>query len=357
MSDTTGFTSVSSSSRQPLLRVFLPTYRRPTLLPRALQSLLAQSLGDWICEVHNDDPNDPLPGNLVRSLGDARIELRQHERNIGANATFNLFYRPCAEPFYCLLEDDNWWEPEFLEVMIAAMRSRPQVAMAWCNQRIWEELPDGSWRDSGRLVNAMKTSSEPYLVEFGQFRQMAGALHGNGAMIMRSRPGETYEVPADWPFAAVEPFRERMMRHPLLFVPRPLAAYCQTIGTARAESRADWITAQTILATTFLKHCGYSDAELAAFFVMARRMRPPLTTAMLLAAVMERQNWHLLRHSRPVDWFVLLRGLMRRPQVFCAVLQSPRRHPAWWDLLDRYTSARFDELGSCCKQPLSLGSA
>lgn len=346
MLDTTGFTSVSSSDRRPLVRVFLPTYRRPALLPRALQSLLAQSLGDWTCEVHNDDPNDAAPASLVRSLGDARIELRQHERNIGANATFNLFYGSCAEPFYCLLEDDNWWEPEFLEVMIAAMRSRPQVAMAWCNQRIWEELPDGTWRDTGRFVNPAKESAAPEPVEFGRFQQMAGALHSNGAMIVRSRAGETYEVPIDWPFAAVEPFRERMIRHPLLFVSRPLAAYCQTIGTARSESRADWITAQTILATTFLKHCCYSDADLAAFFIAARHLRPPLTTAMLLAAAMEPRNRGLLRHSRPVDWFVLLRGLVRRPQVFWAVMQSRRRHPDWWNLLDQYTAARFEELGS-----------
>lgn len=336
---------MSNGDQQTQVRVFVPTYRRPALLPRALKSLLAQTFGGWKCELHNDDPDDPFPAQLVKSLGDSRIELRQHERNIGANATFNLFYRPTVEEeFYCLLEDDNWWEPEFLEVMVAEMRSHPRVVMAWCNQKIWEELPDGSWRDTGRLVNAVEGISRPQLVEFGQFRQVMGALHGNGAMIVRSSAGQTYEVPTDWPFVAVEPFRERMMQHPLLFVPRSLAVYSKTIGTARSERLADWITVQTILAATFLKHCRFPASSFGALFAAARKMRPPLTTVMILTALVETRCRHVLRHSRPVDWFLFLRGFIRRPHVFWEVIESRWRHPDWWSLLDHYTAARFEEL-------------
>jgi hypothetical protein len=338
---------------QAQVRVFVPTYRRHALLPRALQSLLAQTFEEWICEVHNDDPLDPFPAELVKALGDKRITLHDHERNIGASATFNLFYRPTAEPFYCLLEDDNWWEPEFLEVMVAEMQSRPQATMAWCNQKVWEELPDHSWRDTGLLVNVAEQPCRPRLVEFGGFRQMAGALHGNGAMLMRSRPAESYELPLDWPFALVEPFRERMMRHPLLYVPKPLAVFCRTRQTARAESRAEWAVAQTLLAATFLKHCHYSDAHVSEWFAQARRMRPPLTTTMMLAALIEPSCRPLLRHSRPSDWLLLFRGLVRRPNLFWQVIRSRRRHPDWWSLLDRFSAARFAEHRlDCARSPL-----
>jgi glycosyltransferase involved in cell wall biosynthesis len=334
---------VFEGDQKAQVRVFLPTYHRPALLPRALESLLAQTFVDWKCEVHNDDPNDLLPAELVRTLGDPRIELHNHERNLGANATFNLFYRPTVETYYSLLEDDNWWEPEFLEIMVAEMRSHPHVVMAWCNQKIYEELPHGSWRDTGQLVNAAEDLSVPQIVKFGHFRQMMGALHGNGAMIMRSRAGETYEVPADWPFVAIEPFRERMMQYPLLFVPRPLAVFCKTLQTGRSESLREWATVQTILAATFLKYCSYSDACLTGFFAQARIMRPPLTTAMILAGLMETRCRRLLPHSRPIDWFLLFRGLVRRPRLFWDVMQSRRRHPDWWSLLDRYSAARFEE--------------
>lgn len=338
-----GFASVLGPDSRARVRVFLPTYRRPKLLPRALDSLLAQTFTAWECEVHNDDPNDAFPGRLIDSIGDRRIRLHQHRRNMGANATFNLIYRPVAEDFYSLLEDDNWWEPQFLETMVGELRRRPDVLMAWCNQKIWQELPDGTWRDTGRFVHPAPESAAPESLEFGGFQQMFGALHSNGAMLMRSRPGESYEVPVDWPFAAIEPFRERMMPHPLLFVAKPLAVYCQTRETARSEGRADWLTAQTVLGATFLKHCRYGRADLAAFFAAARRLTPPLTTPLILAAAMQPHGRRLFRHSRPVDWFVLLRGIVRRPQVLWAVLQSRRRHPDWWNLLDRHTAARFEE--------------
>src|ERR1700739_258820 len=52
-----GFPRVLGGNSQAQVRVFVPTYRRPKLLPRALDSLLAQTFTEWECEVHNDDPN------------------------------------------------------------------------------------------------------------------------------------------------------------------------------------------------------------------------------------------------------------------------------------------------------------
>lgn len=325
------------------VRVFVPTYRRPALLPRALASLLRQTFTEWTCEVHNDDPKDPFPGELVRTLADRRISLHNHMRNLGANATFNLFYRSTAEPFYCLLEDDNWWEPEFLQTMVAAMRAHPQAVMAWCSQKIWEELPDGSWRDTGVLANTIDDCSSLGLVEFGDFRQIMGALHGHGAMLMRSRPGELYQVPADWPLVAIEPLRERMMRHPLLYVSKPLASFCRTQQTARSESRVEWAVVQTILAATFLKHCGFSQVRLGELFAEARSTRPPATTPILLATLIQPVCRRMVCHSKPFDWLLLLRGLVRRPQAFAQVLRSRHYHPDWWKVLDEHTAERFAE--------------
>ena len=105
------------------VRIFLPTHRRPQLLPRAIASLRAQTFPDWICELHNDDPADPAPAQLVAQLADPRISLVTHERNLGGTAAFNQFFRATTEPFYSMLEDDNWWEPTFLQVMLDAARA------------------------------------------------------------------------------------------------------------------------------------------------------------------------------------------------------------------------------------------
>jgi glycosyltransferase involved in cell wall biosynthesis len=237
---------------RPSVRVYVPTYRRHLMLGRALGSLRAQTFAEWVCEIHNDDPTDYFPTDLVRRLGDPRIELFNHESNLGPCASFNLFYHPTREPFYCLLEDDNWWESTYLETMVSAMQLHPHVTMAWCNQKIWEELPDGCWRDTGELVNSEEDSNFR-LVEFGDPKQIAGALHSNGAMFLRSRANETYSTPSDFPFVAIEPLRERMISHPLLYLPQPLAIFAKTRQSARSKSRSELAVIQTMLAATFFK--------------------------------------------------------------------------------------------------------
>src|SRR5262249_42277048 len=111
----------------PEVRVFVPTFRRAALLSRALHSLQKQTFADWVCEVHNDDPRDVAIGELTAKLSDRRIELHQHEKNLGASASFNIFYQPPEEPYFSILEDDNWWEPSFLQTMIGELKAYPQV--------------------------------------------------------------------------------------------------------------------------------------------------------------------------------------------------------------------------------------
>jgi glycosyltransferase involved in cell wall biosynthesis len=328
-----------------LVRVLVPTYRRNELLLRALQSLRAQTFTDWVCEVHNDDPNDSAPAEIVKRLGDPRIESQTHEQNLGASGTFNLLYHPTRESFYSLLEDDNWWEPEFLNTMVTEMQAHPDATMAWCNQKIWEELPDGTWQNTGELVNRSEQGPSRF-VNFGDPRQIMGAMHSHGAMLLRSRVDESYETPLDWPLAAIEPFRERMIRHPLLYVPRPLAVFAKTLRTARAESRLEWGLVQTLLAATFVKHSQFSDEQLREVFAAARTQMPPSTNVLLIAAIVEPYCRNLLRHSKPKDWLIFFRGLIRSPAALSRALRSRKRNGDWWSIMEFHTAARFKELRS-----------
>jgi len=56
-----------------------------------------------------------------------------HGNKLGAVATFNLAFEDVEEQFVSILEDDNWWEPDFLRTMLDAMERNPQVNVAWAN--------------------------------------------------------------------------------------------------------------------------------------------------------------------------------------------------------------------------------
>jgi hypothetical protein len=59
-----------------LVRVYLFYYRRPQTVERALRSLLAQTMADWVCEFHNDDPSDDGPRQILDAIGDPRMTRR-----------------------------------------------------------------------------------------------------------------------------------------------------------------------------------------------------------------------------------------------------------------------------------------
>jgi hypothetical protein len=327
------------------VRVFLPTYRRRSLLPRAVASLRAQTFAGWICELHNDDPHDPFPGELVNSLADPRIRLVQHARNLGPIAIFNLFHEPAAEPFQALLEDDNTWEPAFLETLLAALASHPQCTVAWCNQRIVREAEDGSIQETGTWVRPPEAGVTSRLQPWGDPAQIMGALHANGAMVLRSRAATRYPTPAI-PFGCVEAFRERLFPHPLVYVPQPLATFTVTRQTARRHDTATWGAAQAMLAATYLKHARLSPAAFAALCMRARAQKPPTTNTLFLATFLDPELRFLRRAFSTLDRCRLLKNTLRHPLNTWRTLRARSRHPDWWTHLDRHTEERFREAGS-----------
>jgi glycosyltransferase involved in cell wall biosynthesis len=322
------------------VRVFLPTYRRPRLLERAIASLRAQTTSDWICELHNDAPDDGGPGEILQRLGDPRFEYHRHERNLGGTATFNLFFRATPEPFYAMLEDDNAWEPDFLTRMMTVAADHRDATVFWCNQSVWDEESDGSVRSTGKTVHPVPTDSSAQRVLWGQPEQIFGAVHANGAALFRSRAGDDFATP-DVPIALVEAFRERLFPYPIVYVPTPLAQFTRTRRSARSQDRGEWAIVQTMLVATFLKHARYSEAQVAALWSEARRREPPLTGTLLLATFMEPSCRALRRHARTIDWLRLMRGMLRRPGLFPRVVRSRRQHVEWWEFLDEATATRF----------------
>ena len=320
------------------VRVFVPTYHRAKLLRRALESVRRQTFSSWVCEVHNDAPDDPSPTQVVAGLNDPRITCVTHPRNLGGTATFNLFFRPTREPFYAVLEDDNAWAPDFLARLLAHAERNPDITIFWCNQRIAREIDDGEVEDTGTLVHADK--GEPRRVEWGQHGQIFGALHAQSALLVRSRGTADFATPGV-PIAVIESFRERLFPHPMLFIPEPLADFTVTRRTARSNDPQEWATLQTMLAATFLTHAGFDRETLKRLWRTCRAQRPPATNSLLLAALVEPACRPLRQYAAPLDWLRLAKSLLAHRHQLRVIRESRQRHADWWEYLERATSAQF----------------
>jgi glycosyltransferase involved in cell wall biosynthesis len=329
------------------IRVYLLACRRPAMLRRALASLLAQTFHDWVCELHNDAPEDDFPRRLVAELADSRITLHHHEKNWGALAAFNHACAGAPEPFFSILEDDNWWAPTLLARLLAALETHPEAPVAWANLRFWRETPDGSWINENRtlwpVVEAQVVPvAQPQLIQFD------GPLHSNGAMLVRSSAAAHGRLilPPDVPFAAMENLRERFFRGPLLLVPEPLANFALTLGTARDGRLGRWAGQQALLGAAFLSRLKPPADAVERLWRSRRAVRPRATSGLILAGIVAR-DLRFLSRAGPRDWIAFAAGFVRRPAVSLAALRATSLQPT----LPRLFAEAMDELAANSPSP------
>jgi len=318
------------------------------VLPRALASLCNQTFKDWVCELHNDDPADSYPAALVKDLGDSRITLVNHERNLGPVGTFNLIFNPCPNPYIGLLEDDNWWEPEFLQTMVAEMDAHPLITVGWSNMHIIEEGPNGVWTDTKRTVWPWTEGAPIKFFEWPQISQSWQALHSNGAMLVRTNNLEVLIIPQSTRQDFIEQVRERAMPHPLLFLPEPLANFSVTLSSARLSQREGVSEHQIMLLSSFLHASNPGDGMITEIWKEARKSKVRSTDMLILTGIYDSRCRALLRHARPEEWFGFLRAQFRHPILFLNAMRSRRRYPELWHFLSLNTRMRFEEKDGQC---------
>ena len=334
----------------PPVRVFLCTYRRPRLLRRALAGLLAQTHSDWICELHNDAPGDPSPRAVMDELAphDPRIVYHDHTHNWGALATFGHAYTGGPEPFASLLEDDNWWEPDFLAASLRALALHPSASLVWANMKIWQEQPDSQWIDTGRTIwSPSPAASVSPLLEFSapELLQAFDALHSQGAMVFRPARFRPAPLPTSLPLAIIEPARERAALGPLLFLTTPLAHFARTLGTARDADPARWLQAKLLVAASFLQNVSVPPAAYAAMWAQRRAQRPR-DTGLFFCLALALRDPSLLRPAQWGDWIHFTLSAVRHPRRLARGLSFRRDQPEVWAWFVAQTRSLGSPVGS-----------
>lgn len=98
----------------PLITTVIPTYRRPKLLRRAIQSVLNQTYQHFQVCVYDNASGDET-ALVVRELArhDPRIRYFCHSTNIGALANFQYGLTQVSTPYFSFLSDDDMLLPDF----------------------------------------------------------------------------------------------------------------------------------------------------------------------------------------------------------------------------------------------------
>jgi glycosyltransferase involved in cell wall biosynthesis len=106
----------------PDISVVIPTLRRPALLRRALDSVLAQTCGDFEVIVVVDGPDEDTLAAL-RAVHDPRLRVLVNPQSLTAAGARNRGVAEARGQWVAFLDDDDAWLPHKLERQMAVARA------------------------------------------------------------------------------------------------------------------------------------------------------------------------------------------------------------------------------------------
>jgi glycosyltransferase involved in cell wall biosynthesis len=135
----------------PLFSVVIPTFNRANLIGRAIDSVLAQTMGDFEIIVVDDGSSDGTR-EVVNALTDPRIRLIPLASNQGAAAARNAGIAAARGELISLLDSDDEYAPAFLERTQAFLAPTDQrVGFSWSGtQETSVSEVDGLYREITR---------------------------------------------------------------------------------------------------------------------------------------------------------------------------------------------------------------
>jgi hypothetical protein len=102
------------------------------MLPRAIRSVLAQTYPHWFLQIVNDGGPPYLVENEVapyRHLLEGRLGIMHRERQYGMEAASNAGIAAAPGDFIVIHDDDDGWQPEFLERTIGRLHATGEMAV------------------------------------------------------------------------------------------------------------------------------------------------------------------------------------------------------------------------------------
>ena len=140
-----------TSHQSPKVTVVIATYNRADLLPRAVNSVLAQTYSDFELIIVDDCSTDGTDA-VLQQLPDPRIHHIRHESNRGAAAARNTGIAYARGEYVAFLDDDDECTPNRLSDQVSVLDSNSEVGMVYG----WiEEMNDsnGAVRVPGNVQN------------------------------------------------------------------------------------------------------------------------------------------------------------------------------------------------------------
>jgi glycosyltransferase involved in cell wall biosynthesis len=204
----------------------IPTYNRSAFLSEAIESVLAQSYGNFRLVISDNASTDQTAA-VVGSFADPRIEYIRANQNIGMIPNFNRLIYLADTEFLMLLPDDDLLYPDYLSSVVDVLDRFPTVGVV---HSAFDEI-DFKARVRKSAVSFVNTRKPPTLESGRAYleRSMASiALCFSTATYRRLAIREAGGMKSrDEPFADVPLFMRIALKWDFAYIDRSLVGFRQ----------------------------------------------------------------------------------------------------------------------------------
>ena len=116
----------------PKVSVVIPSYNHGEFIGKAIDSVLAQTFTDFEIIIVDDASTDDS-SEKIKCYKDRRIKFYKLEKNLGAVFTLNYCIKNTCGKYIALLNSDDMWEPEKLEIQVDFLDRNSHIGAVFTN--------------------------------------------------------------------------------------------------------------------------------------------------------------------------------------------------------------------------------
>lgn len=132
---------MEKTTGSPKVSVIIPSYNTAQYIAETLDSVCAQTFGDYEAIVINDgSPDTEQLERVLRPYQDSIIYVKKP--NGGLSSARNAGIKLARGQYVALLDSDDAWAPDYLAVQVATLDADPSVAVSYANAVIFGESLD-----------------------------------------------------------------------------------------------------------------------------------------------------------------------------------------------------------------------
>jgi len=191
-----------------MITVLLPSYNGMPFIVEALSSFRSQRHREFVLYVVDDASSDASP-DVADSLGDPRVRVIRADRNLGIPGNWNRALAQVDTPYFALAHQDDVYEPDYLDTLLALLEAHPDAFVAHCGVRAIDGRGAETFVPAERYKEVLWPPGERYALappeavaqlSRGNYIVMSTVMYRTAAVRAIGPFNERFQFVADWQY-------------------------------------------------------------------------------------------------------------------------------------------------------------